>query len=84
MGRGVPVRTIGGEGVDDDVFCDYRLVPIELRSGYREADSQVHRHYWLVIGDGRRLLDPTAHQFDRRGGVSPDRYVVDGMPIIAP
>lgn len=38
----------------------------------------MHRHYWLEIGLERLIVDPTAHQFDHRGGMSLDRYTVDG------
>jgi hypothetical protein len=72
--RGIVVELDGGEGIDDEVFVDYQLVPVDRRSGYREADGLVHRHYWLVLGKELRLFDPTAHQFDSRGGVSRERY----------
>ncbi len=76
------VWTNGGEGVDDDVVSsDYRIVPLDKRSGYRERDGQVHRHYWLEIGPERFLFDPTAHQFDDTGGVSLDRYTVNGEAL---
>lgn len=82
---GVPARIIGGVGVDDDAFTsNYQLVPLDRRSGYQEGDGQVHRHFWLVIGDERLIFDPTAHQFDTKGGVSWDRYVVDGSPFRPP
>jgi len=82
--EGFHVEVVGGEGVDGDVFSpDYRLVPLDQRSGYREGDDVVHRHYWLEIGTQRLIFDPTAHQFDDKGGVSRDRYVVDGLPAIA-
>jgi uncharacterized protein YodC (DUF2158 family) len=70
----------GGEGVDDEVFRGYRLVPLDERSGYREDDGFVHRHWWLGYGPGRLIFDPTVHQFDDRGGVSLDRYVIQGKP----
>jgi hypothetical protein len=78
--QSVVARTVGGEGVDAEVFSsEYRLVPLDRRSGYREADGAVHRHYWLEIE--RRIFDPTAHQFDSKGGVSLDRYTVEGNPL---
>lgn len=79
--REVDVEMQGGEGVDDPVFRDYRLVPLDLRSGYREGDDRVHRHFWLGVGAERRVFDPTAHQFDDTGGVSLDRYTLDGEAL---
>ncbi len=82
QGANVVFAEAGGVGVDEpaeDAF--YRTIPLSRRSGYLEGDGQVHRHWWLLIGPGRHLFDPTAHQFDNRGGVSLDRYIVDGMPI---
>lgn len=82
--RGIDVQVIGGEGVDDDVFTsDRRLVRLDERSGYREDDDQVHRHYWLGIGSERLIFDPTAHQFDDKGDVALDRYTIDSMPAIS-
>ena len=80
---GVNSRMLGGEGVDDDVFAGYRLVPHNDRSGYLESDGLVHRHYWLIVEPGGFLFDPTAHQFDARGGVQVERYIVDGVPLRA-
>ena len=79
--HGIACECCGGEGVDDDVFVDYVLVPLNRRSGYLEADRLVHRHHWLLLGPDRRLFDPTAHQFDDRGGISLDNYIVDGQPV---
>lgn len=80
--HGLAVRTFGGEGVDDDSpSSDFRIAPLDRRTGYREGDNVVHRHYWLEIGADRRIFDPTAHQFDDRAGVSLDRYTVDGEPL---
>lgn len=74
------VRQEGGVGIDEDEFSsDFRLVPPALRSGYREGDGRVHRHFWLLVGVGCYLFDPTAHQFDKRGGLALDRYYVDGV-----
>jgi hypothetical protein len=79
--RGIDVLMLGGEGVDDDVFRDYMLVRIEQRSGYRQGGDILRRHYWLGIGPERFVFDPTAHQFDDQGGVSLDRYVLDGRAV---
>lgn len=76
---GVRAVLVGGEGVDgEEVGSDYRVTTPATASGYLESDGTVHRHYWLAIGDGGRLFDPTAHQFDDRGGVERGRYRVDG------
>jgi hypothetical protein len=79
---GHDVVTSGGEGVDDEVFTsNYRLVSRDRRSGYRQLDDDVvHRHYWLEVGADRLIFDPTAHQFDSKGGVRLDRYTIDGEP----
>lgn len=80
--QGLAVRTFGGEGVDDDSpSSDFRIAPLDRRTGYREDDNVVHRHYWPEIGADRLIFDPTAHQFDDRGGVSLDRYTVNGEPL---
>jgi hypothetical protein len=81
--HGLHARMVGGEGTDDDVFTsDYRLVALDRRSGYRRADDDiVHRHYWLEVGPDRLIFDPTAHQFDDKGGVSLDRYTIEGTPL---
>ncbi|HVA84748.1 MAG TPA: hypothetical protein VNF73_00375 [Candidatus Saccharimonadales bacterium] len=79
--RGILAASVGGEGVDDDLFVGYMLVPLDQRSGYRESDDRVHRHYWLALGENGWLFDPTAHQFDDKGGVAFARYVLDGLPI---
>lgn len=79
-GLGHLVRQEGGVGIDEDAFTsDYRLIAAELRSGYRESDGLIHRHFWLLLGANCHLFDPTAHQFDARGGFAADRYVVDGV-----
>lgn len=78
----VAAEEVGGLGVDDDeLTSDYRIVPEESRSGYREGDGLVHRHFWLLVGPDRVLFDPTAHQFDTKGGVALERYVIAGHPI---
>ena len=79
-GEGLDARFVGGEGIDADVHRGYMLVPLDRRSGYLEVDGLVHRHFWLEIGPERHIFDPTAHQFDDRGGVSLQRYVTDGVP----
>lgn len=74
------VRQEGGVGIDEDAFTsDYCLIAPALRSGYREGDGLVHRHFWLLVGVGCYLFDPTAHQFDAKGGLELDRYLVDGV-----
>lgn len=81
---GIAADVAGGDGVDEDAFTsDWKLVPPEARSGYREDDGQVHRHYWLLLTPDLLLFDPTAHQFDTRAGVSLERYIVDGEPIVS-
>lgn len=80
--REIDVQLLGGEGIDGEVVTsDYRVVPPELASGYREDDDLVHRHYWLGIGAERLIFDPTAYQFDDKGGVSFDRYTIDGESL---
>jgi hypothetical protein len=74
----VPVRRVGGNGIDDPQFgSDYATVP---PSGYREADGMVHRHWWLLLDEQEALFDPTVRrQFDDKVGFSPERYVLDGV-----
>lgn len=44
--QGLAVRTFGGEGLDDDSpSSDFRIAPLDWRTGYREGDNVVHRHY---------------------------------------
>ncbi len=83
--RGLSVRMFGGEGVDDDSpSSDFRIAPLDRRTGCRDGDNVVHCHYWLEVGAARLIFDPTAHQFDDGGGVSLDRYTVDGEPLRPP
>ncbi|MHB8460628.1 MAG: hypothetical protein ACYDAK_07940 [Candidatus Limnocylindrales bacterium] len=74
----VRVQRVGGNGIDDPQFgSDYLRVP---PSGYREADGEVHRHWWLLLEEHEHVFDPTVHrQFDDKGGFAPDRYVLDGV-----
>lgn len=79
---GVEVREEGGVGEDDEAFtADRRFIPLDERSGYRESDGRIHRHWWLRVGSGHWLFDPTAHTFEDRGGVETARYVVDGRNL---
>lgn len=70
--EGVEAQDEGGVGVDEEqVTSDWKLVPSEERSGYRRAnDDQIHLHFWLLLGPEHLLFDPTAHQFDDKGGVA--------------
>ena len=65
----------------------------EPPTGYRVKSGLVVVHYWVVIGDERRVFDPTASQFHTggicqlgrrldRGGISLDRYIVDGERLV--
>ena len=65
----------------------------EPRTGYRINSDVVRVHYWVVIGDERLVFDPTASQFHRggvcqlgrrlaRGGISLDRYIVNGERFV--
>ena len=69
----------GGEGVDHDD----PPTPETPHSGYRKADALVHAHYWLLVGPGRHVFDPTAHQrqFTRGGPIRLYRYVIEGLPL---
>lgn len=56
---GVQVSGEGGVGIDEEQYTsDWQTVPVEARSGYREADGEVHRHFWLTLGPDRLLFDP--------------------------
>ena len=43
--------------------------PGDRLSGYRTDDDGVVTHLWLMFGPDSLLFDPTAHQFDDRGGI---------------
>ncbi len=77
-----PVK-VGAEGVDYDHEGGPESVPERMCSGYRKADGYVHCHYWLLVGPGQHIFDPTAHQpqFDSEGPIELDRYVIDGRPM---
>ncbi len=55
--------------------------PADRLSGYRTDDDGIVTHWWLMFGPDGLLFDPTAHQFDNRGGISLSRYRVDGTSL---
>ena len=55
--------------------------PADRLSGYRTNDDGIVTHWWLMFGPDGLLFDPTAHQFDNRGGISLSRYRVDGTSL---
>lgn len=78
------VVVCGGPGVDYGDNEPDKEVPEANLSGYRtQSDSLVHKHYWLLIGPGRHVFDPTAHQdqFQREWPMRLDGYVVEGLPL---
>jgi hypothetical protein len=75
--------SVGGVGIDEPDYDPWRrLIPLDRRSGYREGDGEVHRHFWIAIGLEQRIFDPTAHQFDGRGGLSIGGYTIAGQPFV--
>ena len=48
----------------------------------RIDDNGVVAHWWLIVGVDERIFDPTAHQFDLRGGISVFRYIVEDRPFV--
>ncbi len=77
--RGVSTLLVGGSGQHIET------VPRTSRnrlSGYRTDDDGVVTHWWLAIGLDRLIFDPTAYQFEGRGGVSLSRYLLDGIPLV--
>jgi hypothetical protein len=79
--RAVEFEIIGGEGIEEQDYGQgqVRPAPPEEQSGYRDGTGHVQRHYWLIVGSHLALFDPTAHQWDERGGFDLARYVVDGQ-----
>jgi hypothetical protein len=74
----VPAVRVGELGDDDTTRC---------RSGYQIKTGAIVCHFWVVIGPGSLIFDPTASQFHLggicqtgepvdKGGVSLDRYMV--------
>lgn len=83
MRQNFTAHVVGGPGVDEEeLTIDYRIAPLESRSGNREGDGTVHRHFWLLVGPGCVLFDPTVHQFHAKGGVALERYVLEGRSMI--
>jgi hypothetical protein len=74
----VACRSIGGAGQHE---ITVPATPLARVSGYRTDDDGVVRHFWLLVGPAEHLFDPTAHQFDNRGGISEDRYWLEGGPF---
>jgi hypothetical protein len=76
----VPSVCVGELGDDETTKC---------QSGYRIKTGAIICHFWVVIGTEQLIFDPTSSQFHYggvcqivepvdKGGVSVDRYVVDG------
>lgn len=74
---GVECRTVGGAGQHEPTVP---ATPLAEVSGYRTNDDGIVRHFWLLVGPHEHLFDPTAHQFDGRGGIREDRYWLGGRP----
>ena len=77
--HGQPSIVVGGFGQHVDTVPP---TAADQLSGYLTNDDGVVTHWWLMFGPGGLLFDPTAHQFDRRGGVSLSRYLVDGESLL--
>jgi hypothetical protein len=77
----VEFEIAGGVGMDEPWYDpQHRFVPCDRRNGFREGDGLIHRHWWLALGPGRLIFDPTASKFVAQGWTEPDRYVMDGEP----
>jgi hypothetical protein len=76
--RGFPSIMAGGFGQHIDTVP--ATVADTLR-GYLTEDDGVVTHWWLMFGPQGLVFDPTAHQFDHRGGVSKKRYLINGVPL---
>lgn len=76
---GVSARYVGGDPGSPGPRYEHPLPP-ELLCGYRTSHG-LALHFWLLLGDALALFDPTAHQFDAKGGVALDRYILDGLSL---
>ncbi len=76
---GVTVRTVGGVGRH---IRTEPPEPPDRVGGYMTDDDGLVQHWWLMVEPHGLIFDPTAHQFDRRGGVAIGRYWVAGEPLL--
>lgn len=81
---GLAVSLRGGEGGEPQQQGPGRYGPDPggHRSGYLGGSRRVERHYWVTLDEGELIFDPTAHQWDDRGGLDIARYRMDGKPFI--
>jgi hypothetical protein len=75
---GATVRVVGGVGQHLETVP---ATPSERQGGYLTDDDGLVQHWWLMLEPHGLIFDPTAHQFDGRGGVDIDRYRVEGTPV---
>jgi hypothetical protein len=75
---GVTVRRVGGFGEHEVTVPP---TPVEQLGGYLTDDDGLVQHWWLMVDPDGSLFDPTAHQFDARGGIRLERYRVEGSPV---
>lgn len=75
---GLTVRRVGGFGEHEITVPP---TPVEQLGGYLTDDDGLVQHWWLMVDPDGSLFDPTAHQFDARGGIRLKRYRVEGSPV---
>jgi hypothetical protein len=75
---GAAVRVVGGVGQHIDTVP---TTPSERQGGYLTDDDGLVQHWWLMLEPNGWIFDPTAHQFDDRGGVDIGRYRVEGASL---
>lgn len=77
---GLTVRRVGGFGEHEVTVPP---TPVEQLGGYATDDDGLIQHWWLMIDPNGSVIDPTAHQFDHRGGIELERYRVEGTRLEA-
>jgi len=82
---GMTISLRGGEGAVEPGgdAGDIRPDSPETRSGYLAGSGEIERHYWVTVGPDELIFDPTAHQWDARGGLGLERYRMDGKRFAA-
>lgn len=76
---GAAVRRVGGVGEHKETVPATRR---DQLGGYMTDDDSLVEHWWLMVEPHGLIFDPTAHQFDKRGGVDVSRYQVGGRPVL--
>ena len=75
---GLTIRRVGGFGEHRETLPP---TPREVQGGYLTSDDGLVEHWWLMVDPDGSIFDPTAHQFEGRGGIELDRYSVEGIRL---